>query len=225
MAMNDNFSRVLALLRQEKGISQRKAAGELGISQALLSHYENGAREPGLEFVVKACDFYNVSADYLLGRTLNRDGAVITAEELTDAAEAKETLRGSIMAKLQKKLLVNAVSILFDLLGKLGSRDAVTHASAYLSAALYQLYRLFYRQAGGNDSYFSTDSQTFDMDAVSASMTLSRIRFARAMQDKEFADKFPAVDSQTLAAEYPGLSQSAAQVLHAVDEQVRDMQK
>ena len=61
MAMNDNFSRVLALLRQEKGISQRKAAGELGISQALLSHYENGAREPGLEFVVKACDFYNVS--------------------------------------------------------------------------------------------------------------------------------------------------------------------
>ena len=225
MAMNDNFSRVLALLRQEKGISQRKAAGELGISQALLSHYENGAREPGLEFVVRACDFYNVSADYLLGRTLNRDGAVITAEELTDAAEAKETLRGSIMAKLQKKLLVNAVSILFDLLGKLGSRDAVTHASAYLSAALYQLYRLFYRQAGGNDSYFSTDSQTFDMDAVSASMTLSRIRFARAMQDKALADKFPAVDAQTLAAEYPGLSQSAAQVLHSVDEQIRDMQK
>lgn len=225
MAMNDNFSRVLALLRQEKGISQRKAAGELGISQALLSHYENGAREPGLEFVVKACDFYNVSADYLLGRTLNRDGAVISAEELTDAADAKETLRGSIMAKLQKKLLVNAVSILFDLLGKLGSRDAVTHASAYLSAALYQLYRLFYRQAGGNDSYFSTDSQTFDMDAVSASMTLSRIRFVRAIQDKELADRFPAVDAQTLAAEYPGLSQSAAQVLHAVDEQVRDMQK
>ena len=103
MAINENFSRVLALLRQEKGISQRKAAGELGISQALLSHYENGAREPGLEFVVKACDYYNVSADYLLGRTLTRDGAVIAADELVDAAEGKESLRGSIMAKLQKK--------------------------------------------------------------------------------------------------------------------------
>ena len=225
MAMNDNFSRVLALLRQEKGISQRKAAGELGISQALLSHYENGAREPGLEFVVKACDFYNVSADYLLGRTLTRDGAVISADELTDAAEAKESLRGSIMAKLQKKLLVNAVSILFDLLGKLGSREAVTHASEYLSAALYQLYRLFYRQAGGNDSYFSTDSRTFDMDALSAAMTLSRIRYDRAMHDKDLADKFPAVDAQTLAMEYPGLSQSAAQVFHSVDEQLRQLQK
>ena len=56
--MNADFSRTLALLRQEKGISQRKAAKELGISQALLSHYENGIREPGLAFVKKACDYY-----------------------------------------------------------------------------------------------------------------------------------------------------------------------
>ena len=55
----------LALLRQEKEISQRKAAADLGISQALLSHYENGVREPGLAFVKKACDYYHVSADYL----------------------------------------------------------------------------------------------------------------------------------------------------------------
>lgn len=46
--MATDFSRTLSLLRQEKGVSQRKAAGELGISQALLSHYENGIREPGL---------------------------------------------------------------------------------------------------------------------------------------------------------------------------------
>lgn len=223
--MNENFSRVLALLRQEKGVSQRKAAGELGISQALLSHYEKGVREPGLEFVVKACDYYHVSADYLLGRTLTRDGAVIEAEELVDAAKGKESLKGSIMAKLQKKLLVNATSVLFDQLGKTGSREAVTHAGEYLSAALYQLYRLFYRQAGGNDSYFSTDSRTFDMDALSAGMTLSRIRYARAVESKELNGKFPAMDAQTLAEEYPGLSQSVAQVLHNVDEQMKELQK
>lgn len=123
--MNENFSRVLSLLRQEKGVSQRAAAAELGISQALLSHYEKGIREPGLNFVARACDYYHVSADYLLGRTLTRDGAVIEAEELVDASEAKESLKGSIMAKLQKKLLVNAVSMYFDLLGRTGSREAV----------------------------------------------------------------------------------------------------
>ena len=64
--MNAEFARTLSLLRQEKGVSQRAAAAELGISQALMSHYENGIREPGLSFVVKACDYYGVSADYLL---------------------------------------------------------------------------------------------------------------------------------------------------------------
>ena len=67
--MNADFPRLITLLRKEKGISQKKAAGELGISQALLSHYENGIREPGLAFVTRACDYYHVSADYLLGRT------------------------------------------------------------------------------------------------------------------------------------------------------------
>ena len=62
--MSSEFSRTLSLLRRERGVSQRTAAGDLGISQALLSHYENGAREPGLSFVCRACDYYGVSADY-----------------------------------------------------------------------------------------------------------------------------------------------------------------
>lgn len=66
------FCENLAKLRREKGVSQRKAAGDLQISQALLSHYENGAREPGLAFVCRACDYYGVTADYLLGRTGDR---------------------------------------------------------------------------------------------------------------------------------------------------------
>ena len=65
---NSKFAATLSQLRRERGISQKKAAGDLGISQALLSHYENGAREPGLAFVCRACDYYGVSADFLLGR-------------------------------------------------------------------------------------------------------------------------------------------------------------
>ena len=220
--MNANFSRVLSLLRQEKGISQRKAAAELGISQALLSHYENGIREPGLAFVAKACDYYHVSADYLLGRTLSRDGAIIEAEELIDASQAKESLKGSIMAKLQKKLLVNTTSVLFDLLGQTGSREAVTQAGAYLSSALYQLFRQLYRAAGGNESYFSTDRQMFDMDVLSADMTVSRIRYARALEDHE--GTFPAVDAQSLAERYQGLAQAVAQVFHNTDERVKELE-
>ena len=69
--MERNFAAVMSELRHARGLSQRKVAADLKISQALLSHYENGAREPGLNFVCRvcrACDYYGVSADFLLGR-------------------------------------------------------------------------------------------------------------------------------------------------------------
>ena len=66
--MKTDFAEMLSSLRRERGISQKKAAKDLQISQALLSHYENGVREPKFEFVHKACLYYGVSADYILGR-------------------------------------------------------------------------------------------------------------------------------------------------------------
>ena len=65
--MQRSFSQTMSELRRARGLSQRTAAADLNISQALLSHYENGAREPGLGFVCRACEYYNVSADYMLG--------------------------------------------------------------------------------------------------------------------------------------------------------------
>ena len=72
--MERNFAAVMSELRHARGLSQRKVAADLKISQALLSHYENGKRECGLDFLVRAADYYNVSVDYLLGRSPNPDG-------------------------------------------------------------------------------------------------------------------------------------------------------
>ena len=66
--MDTGFGSILAELRHESGMNQRQLAAELNISQALLSHYEKGSREPGLPFVCRVCDHFGVSADYLLGR-------------------------------------------------------------------------------------------------------------------------------------------------------------
>ena len=65
--MKSEFPENLARLRREKNLNQRTAAEDLGISQALLSHYEKGVREPRFEFVERACAYYGVSADFLLG--------------------------------------------------------------------------------------------------------------------------------------------------------------
>ena len=81
------FCSNLARLRREKGVSQRKAASDLHISQALLSHYENGAREPGLAFVCRACDYYAVTADYLLGRSGQGDTPHVGPETFRQLAQ------------------------------------------------------------------------------------------------------------------------------------------
>ena len=212
--MATDFSRTLSLLRQEKGVSQRKAAGELGISQALLSHYENGIREPGLAFVVKACAYYHVSADFLLGRTLNRDGSIIEAEDVYDSSGEKGSLRGSILATLQKKLVVNTTGVLFELLGKTGDREAITAAGDCLGATLYDLLRRLYRQSGGNEDLFATEAVDFDAGAVDAALLRSRGAYMRALTE---AEALPHLNSDALTT-LPGIGQSAAQVIHNVDE-------
>lgn len=68
------FSAILSQLRKERGISQKKASADLGISQALLSHYEKGIRECGLDFVIKCSEYYGVTTDYLLGVSESRNG-------------------------------------------------------------------------------------------------------------------------------------------------------
>lgn len=89
------FPRRLTEERKKKKISQKQAAKDLGISQALLSHYENGVRECGLSFVVKAANYYGVSCDYLLGNsrsTIKVDSSRKIEDIPEDAYMSSETI-------------------------------------------------------------------------------------------------------------------------------------
>lgn len=62
----------LRLLRKELDLSQEKAAAEIGIGFSTYRRYEGGSREPDASTLARMADFYNVSADYLLGRSEKR---------------------------------------------------------------------------------------------------------------------------------------------------------
>lgn len=221
--MTTDFSRCLALLRREKGVSQREAARQLGISQALLSHYENGAREPGLAFVKKACDYYNVSADFMLGRTLARDGAIIIEEDVYDASEDKDNvLRGPVMATLSKKLLINAASMLFDLLSKTDNRNIITAASRYLSTGLYKMFRHLYRASGtNNEEVFSVSASRFMSGLPNAEMSCCEVEYIDALDaHRKAKQSFPELSNAILSENYPGTYQSLLQIIHATDERI-----
>ncbi len=55
-------------LRKEKNISQAALALKIGVSQKAIDYWERGVNEPKASYIVKLADFFDVSADFLLGR-------------------------------------------------------------------------------------------------------------------------------------------------------------
>lgn len=58
-------------LRIKKGVTQQTVADFLQFSRVAYTNIENGKREPAFETIVKLADYFEVSTDYLLGKTNN----------------------------------------------------------------------------------------------------------------------------------------------------------
>ena len=126
--MSDLFSMRLSQLRREKHVSQKDAAKSLGVSQALLSHYENGIRECGLDFIVKAADYYDVTCDYLLGRSTNKYGYIEGVGKLKECPEDKY---------LSSPTVCRAAFVLREYLSV--DEETSFHALVLFSVCLYRL--------------------------------------------------------------------------------------
>lgn len=80
------ISEILKNLRQEDGLTQNQLAKNIGIGQSTIVGYERGDREPTASNLIKYANYFNVSMDYLVGRT-DELGAMITspaAKSLSD---------------------------------------------------------------------------------------------------------------------------------------------
>ncbi len=155
------FNRIIKLLRKERGITQKQAAEDLGVSQALLSHYEKGIRECGLDFVVRVADYYNVSCDYLLGRSAERNGMMLTADELPNPDKMKDNIyHGSVLPTMNKKLISNSLNVLYAKIGECHSKALTTEVSSYLMMAVAKMFRLLYSAEPHNaQSLFSVEAR------------------------------------------------------------------
>lgn len=87
----------IAELREQKGWTQEQLATSIGITRAALSHYEKNRREPDFETLTQLANLFQVSVDYLIGRTdhsaypLDRDVQQFVDDlELSDAEILKK---------------------------------------------------------------------------------------------------------------------------------------
>jgi transcriptional regulator with XRE-family HTH domain len=92
------FQIKLKELRENMGISQYELAERLGVAQSTIGGWESGKREPNFKTIKIIADFFNVSVDYLLGRTDSKSSSEMDIEhyevpsKFTDAAEARKYL-------------------------------------------------------------------------------------------------------------------------------------
>ena len=121
------FAEILSQLRKERGISQKKAANDLGISQALLSHYEKGIRECGLDFVIKCSEYYGVTTDYLLGVSENRNGVDMAFMSDDDAME-----------KSSVQTLVHASNMILNMISSAKDISASKYIYDYYTLCVYR---------------------------------------------------------------------------------------
>ena len=213
--MNTTFPRVLTLLRKERGLSQKQAAAELKISQALLSHYEKGIRECGLDFVVRAADFYGVSCDYLLGRTVDKSGAVISVNDIPEGDQPANDNHsaGSVMPVLSRKLVLNGVNLLFGLLQRYDNKELTAEVSAYLNIALYTMFRALYAADKRNsEALFSVPAELYQPMA-SGTMSVCAARVATLAPQALPNEQVPVLLPDELAKVYPLFATSMLNLL------------
>ncbi len=169
--LNSDFPRIITFLRKERGLSQKQVSQDLGISQALLSHYEKGIRECGLDFLVKAADYFEVSTDYLLGRTVQRKPASVSSDDIPESDEIRH-LQGNMINQVNRKLIMNTTTVIFDLLAQIGEKKLTNAVSNYLMCAEYQVFRAIYCADKTNtQTMFSIDRNRYQ-NLTSASMII-----------------------------------------------------
>lgn len=65
----EKFNERLRELRKSKSVTQKEIAQELNVTERNYQSWEGGKTKPGYDAIIALCDFFDCSADYLLGRT------------------------------------------------------------------------------------------------------------------------------------------------------------
>ena len=232
--MNSDFPRILSLLRKERGISQKSAAAQLNISQALLSHYEKGIRECGLDFLVRCANFYGVSCDYLLGLSPDRNGTTLTVDEIPEPDNrGREAVKGvNPLPVLNKKLIMNSLNIVFDLLAKSKNRWLINESSTYLMLATYKIFRMLYSADGTNQQEMFNISSQFYSGGCDAAMKIAETNASAIIsgspsgwQEKIENPEDLHVTTETIIENYPLYSSSLLNLIKNSEKRVGMIQK
>lgn len=219
--MNSDFPRILSLLRKERHISQKAAAADLGVAQALLSHYEKGKRECGLDFLVRVADYYGVTTDYLLGRSASTTGNIITENDIPDLSSGQEKSRTGtdISLTMSKKLVVNSIDVIYSLLAKIGNSKFSLAIINMLNLTVYKVFRIVFRSNKGNTQNMFEIPDERACHYADAQIHIDEAEAASLLKNSPLEN--PEISTVVIEAEYPRQSAALLSLIKTSEAQIK----
>ena len=204
--MKNQFGKTISLLRRQNGWSQKETALKLGISQALLSHYEKGIRECGLDFLIKASKVFNCPTDYLLGISDSQN----TAGNDTDSISADF----KALPKFEKSRTdaVNTLNLLYSITVRLGNPEICKDFNKIINSDIYSLLRAFETRYF-NDEIFETISKESEFNANKIKYNAFSSIFNRFENENINLN----LTAETLSKEYPICSKSLSNIINSIE--------
>ena len=218
--MSRSFGNTITYLRKEKNISQKQASEDLGISQALLSHYEKGIRECGLNFVVKLADYYNVSCDYLLGRSAERN----TQTSNENMISTEGTNQKAMLENLNRKVISNCIDFIFRVLSSINQREITKITSDILMINIYAVLRELYKiNSENNEEFFSVPSYSYtnQSNGLSAQKTAKLQEKIFILSKSRKFDGKVAMSYDIITEEYSDIASSILSLIHNAEKSMK----
>ena len=97
-----NHGNRIAELRERRGWTQEDLSRSIGITRASLSHYEKNRRKPDFEILSKLADKFDVSIDYLIGRTNSPE--LVMDEDVRQFVDDLELSDDKILERINLKI-------------------------------------------------------------------------------------------------------------------------
>ena len=107
-----SFRNVLKELRKERNFTQKEVANSCNLTPTCICQLESGSRSPTGTTLIALADFFQVSVDYLLGRTDDLGGVAISPSPALDLTENEKKLLDGFrrLSKATQNMILRFVS-------------------------------------------------------------------------------------------------------------------
>ena len=194
-------------LRVERGLTLEQLAEETHLSKSALGSYEgDNLKDISHHALIQLAKVYEVTVDYLLGRSADRDGTTLSVDEIPEPdMGGKENVMGSagILPVLNKKLIANSLNILFDQMARTGNRRLITAVSEFLMLSVYRMFRLVYSANPKNQQNLFSLPRVLSDRYADAVMQLREADIAALVESGDLDQGAEPLTTQRMSELYP----------------------